>query len=115
MLREIRQGNQKGDQEEPVAKAARELQQASSKMVCSAEWSEDDRILQFRDKIYVPWNSDLQRWIVLLCYDTKVAGHPGHWKTLELVSRNYWWLQMSRYIGQYISTCDLCLRMKPIR
>ena len=54
MLREIRQGNQKGDQEEPVAKAARELQQASSKMVCSAEWSEDDRILQFRDKIYVP-------------------------------------------------------------
>ena len=25
MLREIRQGNQKGDQEEPVAKAAREL------------------------------------------------------------------------------------------
>jgi len=28
ILREICQGNQKGDQEEPVAKAARELQQA---------------------------------------------------------------------------------------
>jgi len=45
----------------------------------------------------------------------KVAGHPGHWKTLELVSRNYWWSQMSRYIGQYISTYDLCLRTKLIR
>jgi len=42
----------------------------------------------------------------------RVAGHPGHWKTLELVSRNYWWPQMSRYIGQYVKACDPCLRTK---
>jgi len=115
MLREIRQGNQKGNQKEPVAKAARELQQASSKTVCSTEWSEEDGVLQFRGKIYVPQNSDLQRRVDSLCHDMKVAGHPGCWKTLELVSRNYWWPQMSRYIGQYISTYNLCLRTKPIK
>jgi len=37
ILREICQGNQRGDQKEPVAKAARELWQAVSKMVHSAE------------------------------------------------------------------------------
>jgi len=90
ILREICQGNQKGNQEEPVAKAARELQQALSKMVHSAEWSEDKGLLRFRGKIYIPQNADLQRQVVLLCHDIKVAGHPECWNTLELVSRDYW-------------------------
>jgi len=33
-----------------------------------------------------------------------LAGRSGRWKTLELVSRNYWWPQMSRYVGRYVST-----------
>jgi len=77
ILREIHQENQKSDQEEPVAKAARELWQASGKMVRSAEWSEEEGVLRFRSKIYVPRSSDLRRRVVSLCHDTKVAGHPG--------------------------------------
>ena len=91
ILRKICQENQRGDQEEPVAKAARELWQAMSKTVHSMEWLEEEGLLQFRGKIYIPWNADLQRRVVSLCYDTKVARHPRYWKTLELVSMSYWW------------------------
>ena len=45
-------------------------------------------------------------------HDTRVARHAGQWKTLELVAHNYWWLQMSYYISQYVKTCDLCLQTK---
>jgi len=44
-----------------VAKVARELRQVSGKTVRSAEWSENDGVLRFRGKIYVPRNADLRR------------------------------------------------------
>ena len=54
ILKEIHQGNQRGDQKEPVVKAARELRQAASKTVRFVEWSEEEGLLWFRGKIYVP-------------------------------------------------------------
>ena len=63
----------------------------------------------------MPDHLDLRQRIVALCHDTQVAGHARRWKTLELVSQNYWWPQMSRYIGKYVSICDLCLHAKAQR
>jgi len=111
ILRDIRQGT-KQPKEEPVARAAQELRKSSTRSLRSAEWSEHDSLLYYRGCIYVPNTSNLRRRIVSLCHDTKVAGHPGRFKTLELVSRSYWWLNMLRYVGMYVSHCDLCLHTK---
>jgi len=91
ILSNIRKGNWNRDQEEPIAKAARELRSSANEAVHSSEWSNIDGLLRFRGKIYVLWSPDLRRQIIALCHDTQIVGHPGRWKTLELVSRNYWW------------------------
>jgi hypothetical protein len=100
-------------QEESVAKAARELRKDKGKgTVKSTEWSESDGLLMFCGKIYVPKDRDLRHHIIKPHHDTHITGHAGHFKTLKVISRNYWWPQMSRYISTYIKTCDLCNRMK---
>jgi hypothetical protein len=79
--------------------AVRELQKDKGRgIVKSAEWSESEGLLIFRGKIYVPKDRDLRHQIMEQYHDTCIAGHAGHFKTLEMVSKNYWWPQMSRYI-----------------
>ena len=31
---------------------------------------------------------------------------------MELVTRNYWWLEVTKEVGKYMNECDLCQRMK---
>jgi hypothetical protein len=96
-------------QEESVAKAARELRKDKGRgTIKSTEWSESDGLLMFRGKIYVPKDRDLRCRIVEQHHDMCIAGHAGCFKTLELVARNYWWPQMSHYIGPYVKHCNLC-------
>jgi hypothetical protein len=42
-----------------------------------------------------------------------LAGHRGVARTLELVSRLYWWPTLRRDVNQYVRTCDTCQRFKP--
>ena len=63
-------------------------------------------------KIYVPKDRELRAEIIWLHHDVPVAGHGGQWKTVELVTRNYWWPVVTSNIRRYVEGCDLCQRMK---
>ena len=115
LLKLIWRETKSSDLEDAVGKVVKALKTLSAKSLRSSEWSEVDRVLNFQGKIYVLLTANIRRKIVALNHDSWIAGHLGRWKTLELVNRNYWWPQMSRYIGQYTAACDLCLWTKAHR
>jgi len=64
------------------------------------------------EKVYVPKDEELRMEVIQLHHNVPVAGHGERWKTVELVTRNYWWLEVMRDVGRYVEGCDLCQRMK---
>jgi len=41
-------------------------------------------------KVYVPKDDKLRTEIIQLYYNMLVEGHKGQWKTVELVTQNFW-------------------------
>jgi len=72
---------------------------------------EEDLVLK-KGKVYVLKDEELRVEIIQLHHDVLVAGHGGRWKTVELVTRNYWWPGVTRDVGKYVEGCDLYQRMK---
>ena len=56
--------------EDEVATAVRKLREVGGKSLVSAEWTEDDGLLMFRGKVYVPDVCDLRRRIVVQHHDS---------------------------------------------
>jgi len=72
---------------------------------------EEELVLK-EGKVYIPKDKKLRTEIIWLYHDVPMAGHGGKWKTVELVTKNYWWLGVTREVGRYVEECDLCQRMK---
>ena len=64
------------------------------------------------EKIYVPKDEKLRVEIIQLYYDTLITEHKGQWKMVKLVTRNYWWLGMTKEVKQYVEGCDQYQRIK---
>ena len=109
LLKKIRESK---DLDESVVRAVEELRKSGTSKIDGAEWAEEQGLILFRGKVYVPKDPELRRAIVEAHHDSRITGHPGRWKTLELIGRNYWWPGISRYVASYIQGCDRCNRTK---
>ena len=76
------------------------------------EWERDGNLVMYRGCVYVPKDPQLHHDIAHAHHDSVMTSHPGQWKTLELVSCNYWWLGISHYVASYVAGCNVCNHCK---
>ena len=53
------------------------------------EWKNKEGMLFFKDRCYIPPHKELQWEVVKWYHNSLPGGHPGHFKTLELIQRYY--------------------------
>jgi len=74
-----------------------------------------DGCLYRKGMLWIPNNRNLIRQILESEHDTKVAGHLGQDKTIELIRRNIWWPWMNVQIAEFVRSCLQCQKNKAAR
>lgn len=84
--------------------------------VSVSECSLDSRgFMEFRGRRWVPDAEPLRTNIIQHAHDSAVTGHPGREPTYSLVSREYFWPNMSKDIRRFVRNCNICGRTKAWR
>jgi hypothetical protein len=68
----------------------------------------DGLIYTLDNRLYVPFSDTLRHSLIQEHHDTPLNGHLGEYKTLERLSRQYYWPNMRKSTQQYIEQCQSC-------
>ena len=109
LLEKIKKARSK---DEDVVRVVEEMKKTKVKEIRENKWKIEGELLLKKGKVYVPKDKELRAEVIQLHYDILAMGHGGHWKTVELVTRNYWWPGVTRDVGRYIEGYDIYQRMK---
>jgi len=111
IVKKIKEAKDK-DEEVIVIKAVEEMKKAGVRVLRNEEWQIEEELVLKEERVYVPKDEKLRVEIIQLYHDIPIVGHEGQWKTIELVTRNYWWLGVTKEVKRYVEGCDQCQRMK---
>jgi len=109
LLEKVKQSKVKDNE---VIKVVEEIKQAGVKMLRDKEWRKVDSIMYKEGKIYILKNKKLRAEIIQLHHDIPVREHREQWKTVELVTRNFWWPGITKEMKWYIEGCNTCQHNK---
>ncbi|KAF8676141.1 hypothetical protein RHS04_06583 [Rhizoctonia solani] len=69
-------------------------------------------LLFYQGRIVVPDTGTLRTDLLRIFHDSPLAGHPGRQRTLELVSRNYYWPGIRADTYWHVDSCETCQRIR---
>jgi len=75
-------------------------------------WQEEDGLMLKEENVYVLKNKALRVEVIRLHYDTPMGEHGGQWKTVELVTGNFWWPGVNREVKRHVEGCNACQQNK---
>ena len=102
LLKKVKQSKVKDNE------VVKEIKQAKVKMLRDKEQREINSIIYKEGKVYIPRDDELRTEIVRLHHDTPVGGHGGQWKTVELVTQNFWQPGVTKEVKRYIEESNVC-------
>lgn len=80
-----------------------------------AECQIRNETLYYRDRIWVPEWEPLRTQILQTTHDSVIGGHPGRHSMLALLSRSFFWPNISQDVRRFARNCDTCGRIKAWR
>ena len=97
-----------------VLKALREGK-TESKLLALRDCENRGGYLWYQKGLYIPDHEPLKLGLIQNHHDAPTAGHPGRAKTLELLTRSYYWPKMYRDVDRYLKNCHTCQRARTSR
>ena len=89
-----------------------ELQQQSLERKCEEYKLEEDELLTYKNRIYIPNVAYLSRIVMDEIHQAPYSGHPRYQKIIAIAKKQYFWPRMKKGIAEYISKCMKCQQVK---
>jgi hypothetical protein len=73
---------------------------------------DNDEILMYSGKIYVPNSHELKNLILREMHNVPYVGYPGYRKTIATIKSQYYWPGMKKEAPNFIAKCLECQKVK---
>jgi len=79
------------------------------------QWWISGYLLYSKDRLVISANEDLQSVIANGCHNCQVGGHFGQEKTLEIITRDFYWKGLTDWVNDFVHSCTICQQVKGSR